>query len=103
MANIYDLLENIRKRPHAYLFKHSIIHLRTFLAGYGTAKLEQNIPLTEQDLEFDNFQQWIQEKYDVLSSKSWAIIILENSQDETEALNNFFELFEEFRKQSQKI
>jgi hypothetical protein len=48
------------------------------------------------------FQDWIQEKYDILDSKSWANIILENSTGEEEAFNNFFELFDEFRNQINK-
>jgi hypothetical protein len=95
-TNIYDLLKNIKKRPSAYLYNPSITHLHTLLAGYDLAKMEQNIPPTEQDFEFDKFQQWIQKKYDILSTLSWATIILENSQDEKDALNKFFELFEEF-------
>jgi hypothetical protein len=103
MADIYDLLKNIKKRPNAYLFKKDIIHLRTLLAGYDLAKAEQNISLTKQDLEFDEFQQWIQDKYNVLASKSWATIILENSTNEEDAFNKFFELFNEFRNQVSKI
>lgn len=97
MANIYDLFENIKKRPGAFLFERSITDLRTLMTGYYLAKMELNITPTEQDLEFDRFQQWIQNKYNVTASKSWATIILENSNNETEAFNGFFELLEEFK------
>lgn len=65
MINIYDLFENIKKRP-------------------------------------DEFQEWIQNKYHVKASKSWATIILESSTNETEAFYKFFELLEEFRNEIRK-
>lgn len=103
MANIYDIFENVKKRPGAFLFERSIIHLNTLISGYYLAKMELNITPTEQDMEFDKFQQWIQDKYNVKANKSWATIILENSVSEIDAFNKFFELFEEFRSEINEI
>jgi hypothetical protein len=96
MADLCELLHQIKKRPGMFLDSPSIKSLQMLMMGYNIARRDQNIPLTKQELEFQGFQQWIQDKYNVLSSKSWATIILENSQDERDALNKFFDLFEEF-------
>lgn len=96
MADLCELLHQIKKRPGMFLDSPSIKSLQMLMMGYNIARRDQNIPLTKQEIEFQGFQQWIQDKYNVLSSKSWATIILENSQDERDALNKFFELFEEF-------
>ncbi|MGL6337683.1 MAG: hypothetical protein ACRC80_00920 [Waterburya sp.] len=96
MPSIYELLKNIKQRPKMYLGSLSITKLHMLLIGYNIGKMEKNLNKIEEDSKFRDFQQWIQEKYNVLSSKSWANIILENSMNEEDAFNKFFELFEEF-------
>jgi hypothetical protein len=96
MTDLCELLYQIKQRPGMFLDTPSIKSLQMLMMGYNIARRDQNIPLTKQELEFQGFQQWVQDKYNVLSSKSWATIILENSQDERDAFDKFFELFEEF-------
>jgi hypothetical protein len=96
MLDLYDLIRNIQKRPAMYLGQPSITHLRTFLAGYFFARHQLGEPETNQEKHFDNFQTWIQEKFKIASSQSWDKIILFFSQDEHKALEQFFELFDEF-------
>ncbi|WP_201789141.1 hypothetical protein [Scytonema hofmannii] len=96
MLDLYDLIRNIQKRPAMYLGQPSISHLRTFLAGYFFARHQLGEPETNQEKHFVNFQNWIQEKFKVTSSQSWDKIILFFSQDEHKALEQFFELFDEF-------
>jgi hypothetical protein len=79
-----------------YLGQPSILHLRTFLAGYFFARHHLGEPETAQEKQFSNFQAWIQEKFKITSSQSWDKIILFFSQDEHKALEQFFELFDEF-------
>jgi hypothetical protein len=98
MLDLYDLIRNIQKRPAMYLGQPSITHLRTFLAGYFFARHQLGEPETEQEKQFVNFQSWIQEKFKITSSQSWDKIILFFSQDEHKALEQFFELFDEFSK-----
>jgi hypothetical protein len=103
VVGIYKLLENIKKRPKMYIGSLSITKLHMLLMGYSMAKMEVSLNKTiEESAELREFQDWIQEKYDILDSKSWANIILENSTGEEEAFNNFFELFDEFRNQINK-
>ena len=96
MDYLGDILEKIKKKPAAYLGRPSIICLQAFLSGYNVAQHQLGVPLTAEN-PLDGFQEWIQEKFGIKSSQSWANIILFFSQDEREALNSFFELFEEFR------
>jgi hypothetical protein len=66
------------------------------LVSYSQARMELGLPRTEQEKEFDQFQEWIQRKYNISDSKGWDSIILLNSIDEKGAFYNFFKLLEEF-------
>ncbi len=100
MDYLGEILEKIKNKPAAYLGKPSIICLHAFLSGYNVAQYQLGIPLNTEN-PLDGFQEWIQQKFGIESSQSWANIILFFSQDEREAIDSFFELFAEF-KQSQK-
>lgn len=97
MSNLYELIERLKKRPGMYLGKASIIRFKSFLDGYVGARNDFGFPLTQDEQKFNQFQEWIQERFKITSSHSWADIILFYSQDERDALKQFFELFEEFR------
>lgn len=101
MLDLYDLIRNIQKRPAMYLDQPSISHLRTFLAGYFFARHQLGELETDQEKQFSNFGIWIQQKYKITSSQSWDKIILFFSQDEYRALEQFFELFDEYSKPNQ--
>lgn len=58
------------------------------------AQYQLGLPL-QQENPLDGFQDWIQKKFNIDSSQSWANIILFFSQDERDALD-IFQLFEEF-------
>lgn len=76
-----------------YLGKRSISNLSSCLADHILARRELGIPQTEQEREFVEFQNWIKNKFNITSGQSWARIILFYSEDETTALERFFELF----------
>jgi len=67
-----------------------------FLSGYSVAKYELGEQETEQERDFLEFPEWIRQRFKVQTSQSWANIILFYSEDERKALDNFFDLFEEF-------
>lgn len=96
MIDLYDLIRNIQKRPAMYLGQTSITNFQSFLAGYFFARHQLGEPETEQEKHFVNFEPWIQQKFKITSSQSWDKIILFFSQDEHQALERFFELFDEF-------
>ena len=93
----YEMLESVKQRPGMYLGICSITRLRSFLIGYMGARQDLGLPVTEEENEFDKFQEWIQERFEIKSSHGWNDIILFYSADEKDALNKFFELFEKFK------
>ena len=96
MQDLYGIIEKIKKAPAMYLGRHSIICLQAFLSGYSVAKYDLGGQETEQERNFREFPEWIRQRYNVQTSQSWANIILFYSEDERKALDNFFDLFEEF-------
>jgi len=96
MLDLYDLIENIQKRPAMYLGQADLTHLGAFLAGYFFARRQIGIPETQQEQEFAAFQAWIEQKFKVSYSQPWEKIIRFFSPDETTSLQQFFILFNEF-------
>ena len=96
MTDFYQLLQKIEKRPSLYIGKNSIFNLHAFLDGYYFARRELNIPLTEQEEEFQHFLTWIREKFNIETGQLWSSIILFHSSDESNAIKRFFSLFDEF-------
>ena len=94
--NFYQLLDRIKTRPALYLGKRSIFSLQAFLDGYTFTCRQLAIPVTEQEQEFAEFQNWIEKQFNRQSTKSWARIILFYSEDESQAIDTFFELFKDF-------
>lgn len=99
MTDLFQLLERIKARPAMYLGKPSLTRLKAFLDGYIGARNDLGFPLPEQEEILNNFQIWIQAKFKISSSHSFADIILFYCQDEREALTKFFDLWENFRSQ----
>jgi hypothetical protein len=94
---LYEMLEKIKQNPGIFLGKYSITRLRAFLDGYMSSREDLGLPPTQQEIEFNQFPDWIQTRFKITSSHGWDSIILFYSADEREGLNNFFELFEQFR------
>lgn len=96
MSNFYQLISKIKRRPSMYLGKPAISNLRSFLSGYILARRELDIPQTQEEREFSEFQFWIQSKFKIASDQSWDKTILFFSEDEQSAIAYFFNLFDEF-------
>lgn len=90
--NIIELIFEIEKRPALYISKNYLSCLKAFLDGWlmNEANSEKNSSVLSE------LQIWIQKKYNIHTSQSWADIIIFYSTDESEALHNFFALFHEF-------
>ena len=97
MDNFDNLLQKIQKRPAMYLGQKSIFSLQAFLDGYYFARRELKIELTEEESEFQEFLQWIRQKFNVETGQLWASIVHFHSADESKAVERFFNLFEEFK------
>ncbi len=91
-----EILKGIKKRPGMFLGTNSITRLDMVLRGTSQARREVGIPPTDPESKFEDFKSWIEEEYKIDSGQSWAKIILFRSMDEHEALERFFELFEEY-------
>ena len=96
MISFYKLINKIKQRPALYLGKCSLSQLQSFLDGYTFALRQANIPVSQEEQEFEKFQEWIEVKFSQSSTQSWSRIILFDSEDERDALEKFFELFDEF-------
>ena len=95
MKKLYSIREfiiMIQERTAMYIGGRTITHLKAFLDGwlYG---MEDNIV---DAYLLDEFQNWLENKYNITSSQSWDKIILFYSSDSYNALINFFNLFEEY-------
>lgn len=97
MNSIFSLIKLIEKRPAMYLGRNSISCLKSFLDGWYLRDPDNVI-----DAEIMNdFQSWVEKKYDVSGNQSWCDIILFYSQDEGTALTNFFRHFDQWAKESE--
>lgn len=82
-----------------YLGRKSLSHLRTFLDGYGLARRQLGIPISIEEKSFEQFQKWIEHRFNQPATQSWDRIILFYAEDDSIALTRFFELFDEFWQQ----
>lgn len=75
-----------------YIGSNSISALKAFIDGWYFRD-----PGSVTDIQLiNNFQEWIEAKYKVVSTQSWARILLFYSVDENAALQLFFKEFELF-------
>ncbi|MEO1560920.1 MAG: hypothetical protein AAFS12_15270, partial [Cyanobacteria bacterium J06632_19] len=51
----------------------------------------------------ENFQPWLQKRYHVSTSNSWANIIMLYCGSEKEGLDSFYELLDEFRNREKAV
>jgi hypothetical protein len=92
MSTVIDLIERIKSRPTMYIGERSVDCLRAFLDGWLMAR-DPN----RQDSEFMlGFQEWIQRRYRVETSQSWARIIAFYSPDQPAALDQALNLLTEY-------
>ena len=100
-GTVFDLLERVQRSPGMYLGYPSVRDLFMFLNGYELARSEAGIELTvEEDLFYDEFQPWLQQKLGVRSVTSWAKLIMLSCHDEKVGFEKFFELLAEFRQRA---
>lgn len=99
MSGLYNLLNKIHQKPGIYIGSPSVISLHMFLCGYAFSRQEQGLALTDEELEFELFQGWIQQRFKISASVSWAKIILMHSVDERAGFDLFFELWTDFVEQ----
>ena len=101
-SGLFEILSKIKTKPGMYIGHTSVSDLFVFLAGYKTARRELGINPTERELVFyESFNEFVQNCYQVHSSKSWAKIIMLYCFDEKQGFDRFFELLEKFETSSE--
>ena len=104
MGGIYEALQKIKDKPGMYIGKPSITILHHFLVGYQFARSELGIELTESEDEFyEHFHFWVQRRFEVRTSNSWANIILLFTRDEKDGFECFFKLLDEFKQRDKSL
>lgn len=89
--DLENLISLIKQRPALYIGQNSISVFKGFLDGWLLGRNELS-----DDSILQQFERWIQKHYEMDDRRTWDRIILCFSQDEANALNNFFLLFEKF-------
>jgi hypothetical protein len=103
-GGIYEIIEKIRVRPGMYIGRSSVSVLFDFLVGYKTARRELGIKLTEEEADFcEHFHEFVEQRYNLHTSNSWAKIIMLYCHDEKVGLENFFKLFDEFKNRDKNL
>lgn len=97
MDSVKELIFKMKRRPELYIGARSLSLLQAYINGW-IDRSEDTLP----DVHLiGRFQDWIEQKYNVEASQSWANIILFYSVDERDALDNFFRLFEKFLREQE--
>jgi hypothetical protein len=94
MSPTIELLEEMRGRVPMYIGSNSVAKLASFLRGYQCA-LEKYGAGRDDDF-LANFQEMTQSRYGVKVSKAWEDIILFQSCDDHEAMELFWQLFDDY-------
>lgn len=96
---IKGFIEMIKSRSAMYIGIKNIRVLKAFLDGwlYGSdEKISDSYLLGE-------FQTWTQSRYKITSSQSWDSIISFYSVDDYQAVDNFFNLWDQFIEERETI
>jgi hypothetical protein len=97
MAGLFELLDKIRVKPGMYIGGASVTDLFMFLGGYKIAQQEFGIEFTEAEKRFyREFQPWLQRRFGMTTSRSWAKMLEFRSLNPQEAFESFFKLLDQF-------
>jgi hypothetical protein len=100
VKDLYDILEEIKNQPSKYLGRTSVVALKGFINGYSLARREIGLPLTEQEQDFQGFQEWLNppdSPFFYKKEDSWDKLLILFAQDESKALAAFFKKLERFK------
>ncbi len=92
MNSVKELIQTVRTRTAMYIGGNSITSLKAFIDGWYFRDMES----VHDVVLMSDFQDWIQAKYKIESTQSWARILLFYSADERDALELFFKEFDSF-------
>src|SRR5271156_1382879 len=97
-----SILDYIRPRPAMYLGRCSLTALQDFLNGYSLGRHELGVERPR--IVPSGFLCWVSYRLHVdRSTMGYLPMILERVPDESEALDCFFRLFDEYRQRREKV
>jgi hypothetical protein len=91
---IEPLIESLRKYPAVYIRKLSISYLALYIEGYEAA-IQYLCPDCEDDT-MSQFNDWVKIRYPKRVSLCWDGILLEVAGNEVDALQLFWQWWDEF-------
>ncbi|MFF4319552.1 barstar family protein [Streptomyces sp. NPDC001568] len=97
-TDVYDFLEQIRLRPGMWLPGHSLRHLEALLTGYRVAL---GVHAIDEPFDFwpeERFTQWLHESRGTSSSLSWAAEIERTTPADSNPVEEFFRLLDDYRR-----
>jgi hypothetical protein len=104
MSKLFEILSKIQTRPGMYIGRASVSDLFHFIVGFKTALRELGVEVTQEEMDFyREFQPWIQKKYHVSTSNSWAKIIMLYCSTEEDGFHTFYKLLDEFQKRNKTL
>ncbi|NMG18980.1 hypothetical protein [Brasilonema bromeliae] len=104
MSKLFEILQKIKAKPGMYIGRASVSDLFHFLVGFKTALRELGVEATEEEINFyREFQPWVQKKYHVSTSNSWAKIIMLHCTNEQEGFSVFYKLLDEFQNREKNL
>lgn len=91
------LLSSIKTMPGMYIGSKKLTYLEHFIHGYNSAMFFLGIK-DQHNIMPDGFQEYIVEKYNisVYTPKNYFSIISENTPDDEQAFDVFFQLLDEY-------
>ncbi|MBT2443516.1 barstar family protein [Streptomyces sp. ISL-36] len=101
-SDVYDFLDQIRLRPGMWIPGGSLRHLESMLIGYRAALGVHNIDEHFAFWTEDDFTRWIREHYGISSSLSWAAAIERMTPDGSTAVDEFFRLLDDYRRDARQ-
>lgn len=99
------LLDNLRGQPESYFGRPSLSRLCGFLAGYlyGEQQFgEQSSEAARLDAILKQFDTWVEARYGRGTTHAAPSLIRFHSQDDRDAYDRFWALFDEFLETTQR-
>jgi hypothetical protein len=99
---VYDVVDRMRAKPPLYIGERSLERLFVYLAGIsaGVWMAGNNKALKDAE-DFHRFHDWVAKRLGFYESTSgWHKMIRIKCADESEALDRFYVLLDEFRAES---
>ena len=92
-----EVLELLRNKPAMYLGRKSLHDLRSWLDGFQYAIFINDGTALKMDVDLSAFDTFIQDHYDWHDVGGWSAKIMYYNRIDTEAFDEFFKLYDEFR------